>query len=277
MPRAIIAGAVALGIVGAILPTGAAAGQNRILGGAAGPIETLPYMAGIFNKGRYICSGTVIAPRFVLTAGHCNIGPATDYQVVTGRTNLADPSVGQVIPVIQSFSSPDYAETPKGPRGHDLSILALASPTTAPPLGIATEAEGAAAIVPGAVLGVAGWGATNKQQKAISTTQLKFTFIRAIGNARCKPFRAAFKPASMICTAGPKLTPGSKRSFRTSACSGDSGAPLGANTATGPKVIGVVSYGPRLCGLPFVPVVYAKAFDTFARNFIATTVLTPLP
>ncbi len=251
--------------------------QERIVGGGPAAIEQLPYMAGIFFKGKYGCAGSVIGPRHILTAAHCVIGPATDYTVVTGRTNLSDGTVGQVIPVVQTFVSPDYKKGRGKSSGHDLAVFALASPTTAPPIAVATEAEGAAVSAPGSAYGTAGWGVTNPFKNIPSVGQLKLTFMNAVSNKRCKPYRKDFKPLTMICTLGGRLVPGSKRSFRTSPCSGDSGGPLGATTPGGPRIIGVVSYGPNLCGLPPAPAVFARAYDTAARAFIATAVFTPLP
>ena len=46
---------------------------------------------------------------------------------------------------------------------------------------------------------------------------------------------------------------------------------LGADAAN------LVSFGPRLCGLPFAPVVYGKTFDASAVEFIGAAVSTPLP
>jgi secreted trypsin-like serine protease len=77
----------------------------------------------------------------------------------------------------------------------------------------------------------------------------------------------------MICARGAKLS--NKRfAHRTSPCQGDSGGPLVSDTPSGPRVVGVVSFGPRLCGAPYAPVVYARVSDDIA--FISNALATPL-
>ena len=83
----------------------------------------------------------------------------------------------------------------------------------------------------------------------------------------------------MLCAKGAQLRPGNKRSLRTSPCAGDSGGPLfGTLPSTGEtRLVGLVSFGPRICGLPFAPVSYAKTFDPSGLEFLGQSLVTPLP
>src|SRR5262249_47244815 len=89
---------------------------------------------------------------------------------------------------------------------------------------------------------------------------LKSTFEQARPDTRClKAYtRDLFAPDSMICALGAKRPKGGKFKIHTSACSGDSGGPPGAGTASGPVEVGTVSFGGALCGLPSAPSVYSR-------------------
>jgi secreted trypsin-like serine protease len=76
----------------------------------------------------------------------------------------------------------------------------------------------------------------------------------------------------MICAQGAPIKKG-RLAPRTSPCGGDSGGPLIADTPNGPRLVGAVSFGPSLCGLPFAPVVYARVADDL--DFLVSAVLQP--
>jgi secreted trypsin-like serine protease len=203
----------------------------------------------------------------VITAGHCaeRIKPGR-LSVITGRADLRQGSVGQVLPVSRIFVDPVQ-------RRHDIAVLALAAPTTSPAITLADEAVDDVATARGSLLRVAGWGATTLFQDKLPGF-LKTTSVFALTKKPCfRPYGKAFKSVSMICARGPKL---GKKKFagRTSPCAGDSGGPLISDTPAGPRLVGTVSFGPRLCGDPFAPVVYARVSDDLA--FINAAVVAPL-
>jgi secreted trypsin-like serine protease len=160
-----------------------------------------------------------------------------------------------VIPVVSGRVHPDFEQTGL----HDVAVLNLASPTTAPPVALATPDQNNATTFPGATLQVAGYGATNPFGVKLSPV-LKTTFEQVRPDNRClKAYtRDLFASESMICAlGGPRKNPG-RFKIHTSACSGDSGGPLVAFTPTGPVEVGTVSYGGALCGLPGAPTVYSR-------------------
>jgi secreted trypsin-like serine protease len=240
-------------------PAGAPAAHRArasvVGGGHANPADW-PFAVAIFRKGHMHCSGSVIAPTKVLTAGHCVDGfNLANFQVIIGRPNLRNPSVGQVVGVSSGRVHPDFEQTGL----HDVAVLNLAQPTTAPPVALASSAESAAATQPGATLRIAGFGATNPFGVHLSPF-LKQTVEIARTDRRClKAYtRDLYAPDSMICALGAKRKKPGRFKIHTSACSGDSGGPLVADTPTGPVEVGTVSYGGALCGLPATPTVYSR-------------------
>jgi secreted trypsin-like serine protease len=251
--------ACACALTAAAAPPGAAAApraRSSIVGGTTANPAEWPYAVAIFRKGHMHCSGSVIAPTKVLTAGHCVAGfNLANFQVIVGRPNLRDQRVGQAIGVSSGRVHPDFEQTGL----HDVAVLNLASPAGVTPVPLATPQQSAAATLPGADLRVAGFGAINPFGVRLSGF-LKQTFEIVRTDARClKAYtRDLFAPDSMICALGAKRKHPGRFKIHTSACSGDSGGPLVADTPTGSVEVGTVSYGGALCGLPAAPSVYSR-------------------
>ncbi len=254
---AVLACAAAIGACA--LPSTAAAAPRAhasIVGGGRADLAQWPFAVAIFRKGHMHCSGSVIGPTKVLTAGHCVDGfNLANFQVIIGRPTLRDTSVGQSIGVVSGRVHPDFEQTGL----HDVAVLNLAAPTSVTPVALATPEQNAATTPVGAQMRVAGYGATNPFGSHLSGF-LKATIEQSRADSRClKAYtRDLFAPESMICALGAlKKKPG-RFKIHTSACSGDSGGPLVADTATGPVEVGTVSYGGALCGLPAAPTVYSR-------------------
>src|SRR5215510_4166309 len=118
------------------------------------------------------CSGALIAPQWIVTAGHCfhdvngnRVSGPTPYATTAtvGRTDLAS-SGGHVV---------DVVEVQQAPRG-DVALGRLASPITdVAPLPLATAAPKA-----GAILRITGWGATTSVNP-VPVTHLMTGQVRA--------------------------------------------------------------------------------------------------
>jgi secreted trypsin-like serine protease len=254
---AALACACALSAV-AVPPAGSAAprAHSSIVGGGPANPAQWPYAVAIFRKGHMHCSGSVIGPTKVLTAGHCVAGfNLANFQVILGRPDLRNKTAGQVIGVSSGRVHPDFEQTGL----HDVAVLNLAQPTSVPPVPLATPQQSAGATVAGSTLRVAGFGATNPFGVHLSPF-LKQTFEIVRTDKRClKAYtRDLFAPESMICALGAKRKKAGRFKIHTSACSGDSGGPLVADTPTGTVEVGTVSYGGALCGLPAAPSVYSR-------------------
>jgi secreted trypsin-like serine protease len=276
--KAFVAVACALALSCCLLAAGSAAAAPRadgpsakksIIGGTVADPASWPFAAGILFDGDLGCGGSVIAPTKILTAAHCALGfDPTHMQVVTGRPNLADGAAGQTIQVVSSMVHPDYAETGE----HDLAVLKLAQPTTAPAVTTATSADAAAASR-GKRIFVAGWGSQKPAGGHLSIV-LKQTTLRVLRARNCFFVFGPdlFIPQTMICAQGTKkIGKKSKKQF-TSACRGDSGGPVIANTPSGVRQVGLVSFGPRKCGRIY-PAVYARL--SAGSDFIASAIAAP--
>jgi len=258
-----IAGIVALLALGAVHGTaaephaGPVAKPSIVGGGPADPAD-YPFEVAVFFRGQFNCGGAVIAPTKVLTAGHCAAGFRVSKMVVVAkRARLADKGVGERIRVASKVVHPRYHRFGRP----DLAVLTLARPTTAPPVALATVAEDAAATAIGSRLRIAGWGVKTPFRVGLPGF-LKETTQTVVRSRRCRgAFGSLYTHRAAICARG-KLARRWSRRLRAKifmgVCSGDSGSPLIADTAGGPRVVGVASLAGIICGSRFAPGAYAR-------------------
>jgi secreted trypsin-like serine protease len=253
------------------LARGGGVAHAAVVGGQTAIPPSWPWLAFIADTlNDTACSGTVISPMVVLTAGHCAeditsglIQPASAYEVVTGRLNWEDPSGGQVLHVQAVIVNPGYTLTT---FGTDAALLILSSPTTAPPLTLAGS-EDASLIDPGTVASIAGWGLTSGSATT-PPTSLQWGTTTVQNATYCTTAEttddALFDPAVDVCALD---TPGDT----ITACHGDSGGPLVVDDSAGtPIEVGITSRGDANCD-PSYPTIFTSAasISSWAADWIA--------
>jgi secreted trypsin-like serine protease len=62
--------------------------DQDVIGGAAAPAGKWPDTVAVLWDGEQQCTGTLVAPNVVITAGHCVIGGAPDH-VLVGASKLS--------------------------------------------------------------------------------------------------------------------------------------------------------------------------------------------
>lgn len=251
---------MACGALGVLLASLALAGSAAaspgatasIVGGTAALSEEWPWAAFILaadKKGEgFSCSGTVISPNLVLTAGHCvedietgRKTPAPQYVVVTGSTDIRDAALRQVSQVSRTIINPEFNRF----KVHgDAGLLVLKTPTTAPAIALAGPTD-AALLAPNTPTWIAGWGLSGTLRKLKRTPVLRRgpTFVqeRVYCRNHVRAYYPFFNYSSQLCTITP---PG----FSIGTCHGDSGGPALAFREDGtPVQIGITSLGAANC------------------------------
>ena len=120
----------------------AAAPAGAIIGGERDTVHTSVGLVRFTTAdGRFRCSGTLISPTVVLTAGHCTEGPATGVYVSFDTDLALDPLAPNITPeekanreahYITGTAHPDPGWTGKlsFAKQHDQGVVVLDAPAT---------------------------------------------------------------------------------------------------------------------------------------------------
>jgi secreted trypsin-like serine protease len=276
---ALLAAAVAFAPIAPTAPAAAAGSTPLIVGGTAAPAGAWPsiaFLAGRFDDpaGRhhvFHCTGSVVAPEWIVTAAHCAFGnpgePPASMDATLGVADYTDPS-RQVIAVDRFVPDPSY-ETEHDVD--DVALLHLKQPTSVPAMRLATKDEsGAGRYVSDPDLpNAAGWGAIDEEGGRF-TPVLQQAYLKIRSAADCRERIPGFEADTQACAG----TGG-----RAGVCFGDSGGPLVMFDASThqPVLWGVTSSRPEADGdeapcSVSVPAEFTwiPAFADFIQSTLAT-------
>jgi len=251
-----------LAITAAVLAI-AATPSFAIVGGQNAPAGKYPAVAEV-TFGAFLCTGTLISPTVVLTAGHC--GSVTGAAVATPagwpaplinvRIGSNKPGAGgETVPVSRVIVEPSYLAT----QGYDISLLKLSRASTKAPVKVSGTGEGSL-WSPGTLESIVGFGATEEGGETPDTLQEAQVPITT--DSYCAGAYSDFDPATMICAGFPQ--------GGVDTCQGDSGGPMFGKTTAGVlRVVGSTSFGEG-CAQPNRPGVYARVGDSALREWIRT-------
>ena len=254
--------------------------EPRIVGGTTAEAGDYPWQVAVLKKQGtslfFICGGTLIADKRVVTAAHCTSGSAGSLKVLVGTQRLS--TGGSILDVSSYADHPSYSSSTDR---FDAAVLELATSGVA--AGgqtlslIGEEGSGDDALwAPGKLLAISGWGATSEGGSV--TDQLREAQVPRVADSTCGQsdfYGSAFDPATMVC-AGPAAG-------GVDTCQGDSGGPLAASTQdplpvsqNNPsqwRLAGITSWG-QGCARAKKPGVYTRVAAPAIRNWILGT--TPL-
>lgn len=212
------------------LPTVAAASPAPVVGGDDAKAGKWPDVAAILyptlDGDQALCSGTLVAPTVVLTAGHCFVeSEGLPDNVLVGTNSLDKPEAGEILEIDHGIVYPDSDFT------EDLAVLVLARASKQPPRAIATG-WARTDIVNGAAVALVGYGAVDRQANMfIDELQEAKSTITDAGCTQQLGCNEAAQPDGELGAGGDGVD----------TCPGDSGGPLYLTTKHGTYLAGVTS------------------------------------
>jgi len=241
----------------------AAAPSSAVVGGEDAAPGEFPAVAEI-TFGPFFCTGTLITPTHVLSAGHCGsltgaavgtpVGwPPALIDVIIGSHKAGD---GEPASVSSVSVHPDYLAS----SGYDISVLELTEASSKTPVKVAGPGE-RGIWTAGTLATIAGWGVTEEGGEQPDTLQKARVPITT--DAYCADAYSDFDETTMVCAGFPE--------GGVDTCQGDSGGPLFGRTSGGTlRVVGATSFGEG-CARPEKPGVYARVADETLRPWVEET------
>ena len=252
---------------------------RAVVNGRPVPAGRFDYVANVEIFGTQECSGVLLAPTWVITAGHCASISATDNAGVAPRrvtfpasaytvylcTPNADGSGGERHTVAKVVIDPAYLAS--NGDGNDVALLHLSTPSRQPRVQIAPDDP--SLWKAGVMATVAGFGTTS-QSATVKPSTMRFAHVPFVSDASCAsvyPFGPEiatnggwYDERTMVCAG--------YRRGGTDVCEGDSGGPILAPGSAGRlELIGTTSFG-RGCAEPGYPSAYVLAAAGPVRAFL---------
>ncbi|KAJ2658772.1 hypothetical protein IWW48_003845 [Coemansia sp. RSA 1200] len=214
----------------------------RVIGGRPATSSEFKFIAFLqsYNPdiGAFSCTGSLIAPNVVMTAGHCMYATSTvrftASQIQVGFTHQRPPqdTLYKAHSVSRIILHPSFSMLT---QKNDIALLILAdsiSTTEATPAKIYTG--GVSTKTP---ITAAGFGVTDPHDDTSVPTQLMTVDLTVGSNSFCRSVWPDYSSTTLVCTDG---TAGKDT------CQGDSGGPLVTpiDASGNVAVLGVTSFGP---------------------------------
>lgn len=223
--RHLVVTAALVALVATALSPAAAASprfEAQVMNGEPAAIEDLPSVVFVATS-TSSCTGTLIAPRWVLTAGHCFTSASADgVDVGIGGDDLLE-GFAEIVPASRVVVHEDYdANTLHA----DLALVELATASVAPVQQLAATGSPDPT---GALATITGWGMLDVRA---TTDTLQKAEIPVLDDSECLRF-AGYDGTTFVCAGG----------TGSDVCPGDSGGPLLVADDGVLTQVGVVSYG----------------------------------
>jgi secreted trypsin-like serine protease len=254
-----------------------AAPAGAVSGGKKANVADVPFIASLPIG----CTGTLIAPDRILTAGHCldNFSPANfPIHIGTARNpGFTDGGLAARGFAVEPRFKESFPFAHRSPQNaiaqYDVGIILLAQPVTdVTPVKLGTSADEKV----GTSGSLFGYGIATASPRDFSTS-LRTGDLTVIPASKCAKAYPKAIIASELCTQDLK----SKHAPLVQACPGDSGGPTLVRTPDGPVEIGITSWGPEVkdakCGVKPLPEVAMRVSSFLSFINDPNPVIEPFP
>jgi len=247
--------------------------EQRIVGGKDTDIRSVPWQVFVYRDapgpGGYICGGSFISTRWIITAAHCvtdEVGavvPAAELTVYSGMSNLLKKNASHQSLVTQIQPHPGYSAANVI---NDIALVELASPVTfgskRAAITLPFDADATAWPANKTPVKISGWGRVSTNGS--SPNVLRSAIINVKGGPldpwSCGEWSLAaqYDPVQNLCA-------GWKRNGKD-ICQGDSGGPYAIKVSGLWTLAGVTSFNSGQCGKSALPGIAVRI--TSFRNWL---------
>lgn len=232
--------------------------QPRIVGGNLPHPSLRTHMVAFIYNNRFVCSASLIASRWAITAAHCRINPDMT-ATVAGETV----TTGTLVSIKKVYTHPEY-QPDRNDSPFDIAVVLFSEPV--PSFATYVRVNNDPGIPrPGEFARVQGYGDTVRKQAAPLLLQVDVPIVQM---PRCRQYYSrANRELAAKLSSQLQICAG-KEEGGCDACQGDSGGPLAVFDHNGYYVqIGVVSFGIG-CAREEFPGVYTRLsyFETWLRG-----------
>jgi trypsin len=266
------------------LALGVSTPAHAVVGGNDAAPGEYPYIAHILIDRAFQCTGTLVTPRYVVTAAHCaSLAPGGVANVPIGQPGqLIELSIGayetpsaSLLGGYQSdgekhvaksvFVNPGWAGL--GAVSHDAAVIELDTPSSKQPVQIASAAE-RSLWTAGTMATIAGFGVTETDGEQPAVLQeAQVPIVADEDAAEAYPYLVegvdalfgGFESETQVAAGFPE--------GGVDTCQGDSGGPLLVPAGSGMRLVGDTSYGAG-CAEPGYPGVYGRLAGDSMREWI---------
>jgi secreted trypsin-like serine protease len=222
----VLAGVVATVLAVTGIPAVAHRPIREVVGGDEAPQGMFPWIVRL-SMG---CGGTLVAPRVVLTAGHCvdGSGPDTGIQATAGAADLKS-KTATALRSVQVIRAPGFrSET----RGDDWAVIQLDRKLDLATIDLSRGRAGDRG-----PFTIMGWGQTS-ESSGRQQSRLRFATVPFVSDEDCA---SAYEKAGVDLVSDQSICAGRAG---TDTCQGDSGGPMVRRDQQGRWVqVGIVSWG----------------------------------
>jgi len=216
--------------------------QSRIVNGDEAKPGSWPWMVSLKMNGRHFCGGTIISPKWVMTASHCisSFRSPRGMTITVGAHDISKvESSQQTVTVKRMIMHQDYN---RKSMEADIALLELSSPVRfndrvvvpCMPNQYKYPSAGKRCVV-------AGWGVTS-HVGSTRTATLQQTILPVVES----PHKGCHQNTEVVCV-GNGFDTRPDGSQHANACRGDSGGPLVCQENGKWSVEGVASYVHTYC------------------------------